>query len=375
MSRFITTMQEVEDLVRGVTFFGTGGGGDPVKGSKFLKETLKDVGKIEIIDVDELDDDATVCTCFYMGSIAPHTPEVQEKMKKMGYIDIEVERVLPEAVKRLEKYIGKEIDAIVAVELGGINTPAPIDAAARLGKKIINGDYAGRAIPEIVQTTPSLAGKNVCPMTSVDEWGNVVYIEKVKNHLCAEAMGKAISTVAFGLVGQTSFVMTGKEMKEIIIEGTITESLAVGKVLREAAESGKDPAKKVADLLNGWVLFKGKVVEKVWEDKEGYFWGTNTINGTDDFSGHEFKIWFKNENHITWLDGEVYVTSPDIIEVIDSKTGEPITNPAIKEGNEVAVIGVKKRAAFNTKIGIDRVGPTHYGFDIEHKPIEKVMSL
>lgn len=373
MSRLITTMQEVEDLVRGVTFFGTGGGGDPVKGLKFLKETLKDVGKIEIIDVDELDDDATVCTCFYMGSIAPHTPEVQEKMKKMGYIDVEVERVLPEAVKRLEKYIGKEIDAIVAIELGGINTPAPIDAAVRLGKKIINGDYAGRAIPEIVQTTPSLAGKNVCPMTSVDEWGNVVYIDKVKNHLCAEAMGKAISTVAFGLVGQTAFVMTGKEMKEIIIEGTITESLAVGKVLREAAESGKDPAKKVADLLNGWILFKGKVVEKVWEDKEGYFLGTNTINGTDDFSGHEFKIWFKNENHITWLDGEVYVTSPDIIEVIDSKTGEPITNPAIKEGNEVAVIGVKKRAAFDNKVGIDRVGPVHYGFDIKHKPIEEVV--
>ena len=373
MSRFITTMQEVEDLVRGVTFFGTGGGGDSVKGSKFLKETLKDVGKIEIIDVNELDDDATVCTCFYMGSIAPHTPEVQEKMKKMGYADIEVERVLPEAVKRLEKYIGKKIDAIVAIELGGINTPAPIDAAARLEKKIINGDYAGRAIPEIVQTTPSLAGKNVCPMTSVDEWGNVVYIEKVKNHLCAEAMGKAISTVAFGLVGQTSFVMTGKEMKEIIIEGTITESLVVGKVLREAAESGKDPAKEVADLLNGWVLFKGKVVEKVWEDKEGYFWGTNTINGTDDFSGHEFKIWFKNENHITWLDGEVYVTSPDIIEVIDSKTGEPITNPAIKEGNEVVVIGVKKRAAFDNKVGIDRVGPIHYGFDIKHKPIEEVV--
>ena len=373
MSRFITTMQEVEDLVRGVTFFGTGGGGDPVKGSKFLKETLKDVGKIEIIDVNELDNDATVCTCFYMGSIAPHTPEVQEKMKKMGYADIEVERVLPEAVKRLEKYIGKKIDAIVAIELGGINTPAPIDAAARLGKKIINGDYAGRAIPEIVQTTPSLAGKSVCPMTSVDEWGNVVYIEKVKNHLCAEAMGKAISTVAFGLVGQTSFVMTGKEMKEIIIEGTITESLAVGKVLREAAESGKDPAKKVADLLNGWVLFKGKVVEKVWEDKEGYFWGTNTIKGTDDFSGHEFKIWFKNENHITWLDGEVYVTSPDIIEVIDSKTGEPITNPAIKTGDEVTVVGVKKRAAFDNKVAIDRVGPVHYGFDIKHKPIEEVV--
>jgi len=44
MSRFITIMKEVEDLVRGVTFFGTGGGGYPVKGSKFLKETLIEPG-------------------------------------------------------------------------------------------------------------------------------------------------------------------------------------------------------------------------------------------------------------------------------------------------------------------------------------------
>ena len=373
MSRFITTMQEVEDLVRGVTFFGTGGGGDPVKGSKFLKETLKDVGKIEILDVDDLDDNALVCTCFYMGSIAPLTPEVQKKMKKMDFVDIEVERLLPEAVKKLEKHIGKEIDAIVSIELGGINTPAPIDAAARLGKKVINGDYAGRAIPEIVQTTASLAGKNACPMTSVDEWGNVVYIERVRNHLCAEALGKAISTVAYGSVGQTSFVMTGKEMKEIIIKDTITESLKVGQALREAVQSGKDPAKEVADLLNGWILFKGKVVKKDWEDKEGYFWGINTINGTNEFSGHEFKIWFKNENHITWLDEVVYVTSPDIISVINLKTGEPITNSVIKEGDEIAVIGVKKRAAFNTKLGIERVGPVHFGFNIKHKSIEEVV--
>lgn len=44
MSRFITTMQEVEDLVRGVTFFGTGGGGYTVQGSKFLKESFIEPG-------------------------------------------------------------------------------------------------------------------------------------------------------------------------------------------------------------------------------------------------------------------------------------------------------------------------------------------
>jgi len=373
MSKVITKMQEVEDLVRGVTFFGTGGGGDPQKGLKFLKETLNDVGKIELIDVEELADDATVCTCFYMGSIAPHTKEIKQKMKNMGLIKPEFERVLPEAVKELEKYIGKEIDAIVAVELGGINTPAPIDAAARLGKKVVDGDYAGRSIPEVIQTTPSMAGKMLTPMSSVDEWGNVAFVKKVRNHACAEALGKAISTVAFGLVGQTAFVMTGKELKEILIRGTITESIKAGKILREARENGKKPGEEIAKALNGWVLFEGEVTGKEWEDKAGYYWGTHTIAGIGKYSNHEFKIWFKNENHITWLDGEPYVTSPDIVEVIHLDSGEPITNPDLKKGDKVSVIGLKKREAFNNKKGIELVGPTHYDFDIKHKPIENVI--
>ena len=84
-------------------------------------------------------------------------------------------------------------------------------------------------------------------------------------------------------------------------------------------------------------------------------------------------MWFKNENHISWLDGKPYVTSPDIMQVIHSETGEPITNPALSVGEEVAIIGVKKREAFSTEQGIAIVGPAHYGFDIEHKPIEDVV--
>ena len=374
MPRLIRTVQEVEDLVRGVTFFSTGGGGDPVKGLRFLKETIEDIGEIELADVDELPDDVTVCTCFYMGSIAPHTPEVEARMKAMGLTTREVERVLPETVKALERFLGNTVDAIVPVELGGLNTAAPIDAAARLGKKVVDGDYAGRAVPEIVQITPSMAGKQLAPMSSVDEWGNVAFIERVRNHECAEAMGKALSTVAFGLVGQTAFVMSGRELKELLIRGTVSESMMVGKTLREARERGDDPAAAVAKKLNAWVLFRGKVSGKEWEDRQGYYWGTHTISGSGEFAGHEFKIWFKNENHISWLDGKPYVTSPDIIQVIQAGTGEPITNPMLSEGVNVAVIGVRKRRAFATKEGIAAVGPNHYGFDIEHRPIEEVVN-
>jgi len=373
VARLLTKMQEVEDLVRGAAFFGTGGGGSPDRGIELLGGALKAVGKIELVDADDLADDATVCTCFYMGSIAPVTPELKAKMEQMGLTEKRVQQVLPEAVKALERFLGKKVDAIVPIELGGLNTPAPIAAAARLGKQVVDGDYAGRAIPEVAQTTPSVAEKKLAPMSSVDEWGNVAFIEEVRNHACAEALGKAISTVAFGLVGQTAFVMSGKEVKELLVRGTVSECIAVGKALREARAGGADPAEAAAKLLRGWVLFRGVVSGKDWEDKQGYFWGTHAIKGTGSYAGHELKIWFKNENHVSWLDGQVYVTSPDIIEVIYSKTGEPTTNTTLAVGEEVSVVGLSKRPAFNNPQGIAVVGPSHYGFDFKHVPIEQVV--
>jgi hypothetical protein len=120
-------------------------------------------------------------------------------------------------------------------------------------------------------------------------------------------------------------------------------------------------------------LFKGKVTKKDWQDKEGYLWGTNTIEGQDQFKGHTFKIFYKNENHVSWLDDKPYVTSPDIMEVIRRDTGEPITNTLIKEGDVVSVLGLRGREPFRSPKGLAILGPKHFGYDIPYVPIETVM--
>ena len=131
---------------------------------------------------------------------------------------------------------------------------------------------------------------------------------------------------------------------------------------------------EIVKELNGWFLFEGKVSRKEWEDKEGYYWGTHTIDGEGDFAGKEFKIWFKNENHISWLNGKSYVTSPDMLIVVDRETGEPFANPAIAEGQHVAVIGLHAIEQFRSSNGIDILGPGHFGFKINYNPIEKLVS-
>lgn len=95
------------------------------------------------------------------------------------------------------------------------------------------------------------------------------------------------------------------------------------------------------------------------------------ITGSGDYKGVQLKIWLKNENHMCWKNGEIFVTSPDMIQIIDSKTGHPYTNNLIKVGMEVSVIAMKARDVFRTERGLLALSPKAFGFDIEYVPLEE----
>ncbi|MGB9792308.1 MAG: DUF917 domain-containing protein [Thermacetogeniaceae bacterium] len=371
--KVLKTRQDVEDFVRGCTFYGTGGGGLPEKGIESLLSELEQGKEVGWIDVNELPDDALTVCPFLMGSIAPHTPEVIEEMKRFGLTTpiYDYKNTLAKAIMELSLYTGKKIDAVVPIELGGANTPSALAAGLVNGIPTVDGDYTGRAIPEIPQTTPYLFGKTLWPISSVDAWGNVSIIKDVINYAMAERIGKLISTAAYGLTGDAGFLMPASEMKKVIIPGTLTECYNVGKMIREAREAGKDPVQEVTNALGGWILIKGKVTGKEWEDRVGYYWGTHTITGEGEYANDVVKIWFKNENHVCWKNDEVIVTSPDIITVVNADTGEPIANPTLSIGDHVAVIGLKARSVFRSQKGIDILGPRAFGFDFDYVPIEE----
>ena len=76
--------------------------------------------------------------------------------------------------------------------------------------------------------------------------------------------------------------------------------------------------------------------------------GRARVRGAWSLSGRRLRLWFKNENHVSWLDGDPFVTGPDMIEIVDPKTGEPLVNSFLAEGQEVAVIGIKRCPQFDT---------------------------
>ena len=370
----LTNIQEATDIVRGCTFYATGGGGLPQNGIESLMSEINEIGFVQITDISEIPDDAVAVCPFLMGSIAPHDEATLKEMAGFGFIDgVNKEKArLAKAIQELEAYTGVKTTVVVPIELAGANTSGPISAGSSLGMMAVDGDYCGRAIPEILQITPYLYDRKWLPVASVDEWDNVCIIKKATNLRVVERIGKLISAGAYGLAGQAGFIMSGKELKETVIAGTLSKSYELGKFIREAQEAHLDHIpQKIAEKVGGWVLAEGKRTDFEDEDRIGYYWGTTTILSD---SGDEYKIWFKNENHVCWKNGEPFVSSPDLICVVDRHTGEPIPNPKMRQAQDVAIIVLP----CDERLRQDKIkkvlDPQYFGFeDISYVPVEERM--
>jgi DUF917 family protein len=351
----------------------TGGGGSVAWGMGMLKGALEDGLALQWVDADEIADEALTATPYGMGSIAPRSQETLDEIERVGLVDRLGDRSMEEAVKELGMYLGKPIGCLVAAELGAGNTPAPLVTGARLGIPVVDGDYAGRAIPDEMQGTPYLYGKHSWPFASVDKWGNVAIVKYTVNPHMFERIGKMLAVAAYGSTTMAATPLPGHEMKQILVRGTLSQCLAIGRAMRQAREGEQDLIDAALATSGGWRLFEGVVTGKDWEDRGGYMYGTTHIQGTGEYLGQTLDVWFKNENHITWLDGDPWVCSPDLV-TLAYRDGEGTTNTLIKEGDEVVAVGMKGLEAFRTEFGLNEAaGPRYYGFDIDYVPIEELM--
>ena len=369
----LETLQDCKDFVRGCLFMGTGGGGRVDWGMGLLKEALQDGIALEWVDADDIPDEAVTITTYGMGSLAPTSQETLDEIEQLGLVDKFGERAMEEAVKELQSYLGKPIGCVVAAELGAGNTPGPLVTGARLGIPVVDGDYAGRAIPDEMQGTPYLYGKHSWPFSSVDRWGNVALVKYTINPHMLERIGKMLAVAAYGNTMMAATPLPGREMKEIVIRGTLTKCLAIGRAMRQARERGQDPLDAALEATGGWRLFEGVVTGKEWEDRGGYMFGTTHIKGTGDYAGQTLDVWFKNENHVSWLNGAPWVCSPDLLTLAYKEGGDGTTNTLLKEGDAVVAVGMKGLEAFRTEFGLNEAsGPRYFGFDIDYVPIEEI---
>ncbi len=350
--------ENVEDIALGAAVLGTGGGGDPYIGKLMGIQAIREFGPVELVSLDEIDDDDLIVPTAMMG--APTV--IVEKLPKGDEII--------KSFHALESYMGQEITATMSAEAGGLNSVTPLTVAARLHIPLVDCDGMGRAFPELQMVTATLYGVSSTPFAIGDEKGNSAILNTINNRW-TETFSRSI-TVDMGCTALIAcYATTGKELKEWAVPNTMTLVEDIGRTIREARKSKVNVVEAVREAVGGFRVFKGKIVDVIRRTEKGFARGEATIEGVDDYDSQTLKLHFQNENLAAMVDGEMMVSVPDLITVLETETGEPITTETLRYGFRVTVLGIPCNEKWRTPEGLELVGPRYFGYDIDWVPVEE----
>jgi len=373
------TVDEVDDFVQGLVLFGTGGGGGPATHAiERLRAAIASGVPVGWTDIDDLPADAWTFSVAGVGGRAPAEGPDPALLRRTGlrqtaFPDFKDAQLA--AARALAELHDVRLGAVIAVELGSGNTVTPLLVAAELGIPLVDGDYCGRAKPEIHQSTLEIEGRGVWPLVFVDRWGDIVHIPTAISSAMVDRIGRHLCSAALGGIAVARSLLPVSDARPALVRGSCEASYQVGRVMREAREAGKDVVDAAVAHLRGVRLFDG-VVERIEEDPEsGYQFHlcTHHLRGTGENAGQMASIWVKNEHHLVWIDGAPRAMSPDIIAVLEAPSGRPLTNHEITEGTPVSIIGTPPLdARWRTLKGIELLGPRTFGFDVDYQPVEEL---
>ena len=366
---------ELTDMLRGSCIQSTRSC-DANPSIKLIKEAIKSGKKFKMISVDDFPNDGIVVAVQGIGGGGPWE-HVIERTKSQGL------EVLPDSernnmvVDLISDFLGKEVTAIIRSEAAEATATALLVAAER-NIPILDAGITGRAVPEVQQSIPWISGIASIPTAIVSPWGDEIIIKHAIDEYRVEDISRAIAVASGGDAVITMTPMNGDQIKYAALKNNLSDAIKYGKVTREAVESDKDPIDALVSASSGFLLFNGLVIKSDENGDRGFNWIDVELSGTGDFSGSTYKIFVKNENIIGWLDGELDAMSPDYIYNLDPNTGQSINSNAgigsYPIGKEVAIIGVPSAYQWRSKMGIELMGPKHFGFEFDFVPIEELQA-
>lgn len=346
---------EITDLAIGCTVLAAGGGGMPRLGEVMARYAIESIGAVDLVTLDDLDPAGIVLPCGMIGA-----PTVMTEKIPNG----EESRVIRE---RLEPLLSAEIVALMPLEMGGINGVLPAAFAAYAGLPLVDGDLMGRAFPQLEMCTPHLYGIPSWPLVLADERLQTVVVESLDNVWAEKLARNLVST--FGGCGTSAlYPMTVETARQPVIAGTVSDAIRVGEAIRTAAD---DPFVALASRVPTFVILQGKVVDVERRTAGGFVRGSAIVEGVAADAGRTIRIEFQNENLVVLEEGEVLVTVPDIITLLDTHTAHGIVTEQISYGQRVTVAAFPAPVQWTSEAGLAVVGPRAFGYECDYEPVQE----
>lgn len=362
--------KDLEDIMIGSAYLGTGGGGKLTVGSKLISNALKDGLEFNLMDVAEMGDDDYAAAPYDLGSLAPPSAEEQAKYDHLPTIK---EPTTMAAFRALQHYEDKNFTAVIAGEIGPENTAASLIVAAKLGIASLDADTVGRATPEIDQHSVLVSRGKITPAAGATQFGDVVILSTDKKSSREEDIFRAIAEVSLG-IGVADAPIPGRVAKKpgVLVTGSISLCRRIGAAYHKAVDHKEDPIEAALTAGDGYRLFAGTITKSSYKNVGGFTVGQVSIAGDGKHAKENCDIDFKNENIIALVDQHVIASVPDLITVIDQESGEPIGNPEFNKGQKVVVIGFRANPIWRKGAGLKVFDPRHFGYDYKYVPIEQL---
>src|SRR6516225_9690749 len=233
---------DLDDISVGGAILGTGGGGDPYIGKLMAQHAIQKYGSVRMIDITEVKDDELVVPCAMMGA-----PTVMVEKIPQG------EEILV-AFRKLERFLGKKISAILCAEAGGLNSTIPFVIGAMTGIPVVDGDGMGRAYPELQMVTFTMHGVSATPMVLCDDKGNSLVLDTISN-AWTERLARAATIEMGGSALLAFYAMDGATAKKAVVRGTLSLCAQLGATLRDTRAAHGEPVAAIANLLDAKTIF------------------------------------------------------------------------------------------------------------------------
>lgn len=359
--RFIDC-EDVVDIATGSALLGAGGGGDPYMGKLETITAIRECGPVQLLDAEEVPDEWTVAS---IGSVGAPSVVLEKGVNGKEYAI---------AHDFLQRILGKKIDAFALAEAGGLNSLVPIAAAARVGIPVVNVDGMGRAFPGLQQDTYCLNGVPTTPMVFVDEKGNRSVIETIDNDW-TETIGRAITSASGGAIINMGASMTGAKMKQCAVRGTVDLAQRLGAIIRQAKSAseahGLSPREYFLRESGAYLFMHAKIADVLRQTRDGFNFGQAVLEGIGQDKGKTGSVVYQNENLYAEIEGDVVISVPDLVCLVDADTFLPITTESLHYGKRVLLVGLACDEAWRTPEGLALGGPGWFGFDIDYVSVEE----
>ena len=348
---------DLDAIAIGAGILGTGGGGNPYVGKLRARDAIRKHGPIKVLSPEELkESDKIVC----LGMIGAPTVGIEKMPDLQSYY----------ALRAIEAQTNEEATALISNEIGGSNSLEPLLPASIAGLPVVDADGMGRAFPELQMKTFFVYGVPSTPLSLCDEKGNIAVFTNALDAQWVERMARAV-TIQMGCVACYAVApMDANQVKSTAILHSLSLAKSLGESVLQARLEKSNMVEAILKTFPGKEIFKGKIVDVERRTSDGFAFGSLVIDGLNKYFNTKMKIEFQNENLIALIDDDPICMVPDLISIIDSERGEPITTELLRYGFRVTVLAFPAPGLWTTPKGLEVVGPKAFGYDRDFIPIK-----